>query len=164
MGPGMMGQQGGMGMGSGQPGSGMGPGGMMMGPGQQPSNPFERPLIREILSAKNQLNLTGDQEQKLRRLRSEFEKESIRRGAEVQAAEVDLRDILAADTPNLGNIEVQVKRIGALQADLRFARIKVLQEGRAVLTKEQWQRFEALPVPHGPMAPGRGRRPGGQPG
>ncbi len=170
MGPGMMmggqGQHGGMGMGHGMmmgPGGGMGPG--MMGPGMMMgTSPYERPLISQILSAKDQLGLSADQEQKLRRLRSEFEKESIRRGAEVQAAEVDLRDLLAADAPDLGKIESQVRKIGALQADLRFARIKVLQEGRGILTIDQWQKFEALGVRPRPMGPGRGQRPGGQPG
>ena len=183
MGPGMMGPGGGMGpgrmMGSQQGGMEMGPGrpsmqgmpGMMMGPGQgmgpgmmMGASPQERPLISQILSAKDQLGLTADQEQRLRRLRTEFEKEAIRRGAEIQAAEVDLRELLAAETPDLGKVETQVKRVGALQAELRFARITVLQERRGILTKEQWQKFEALGSRPRPMGPGRGQRQGGQPG
>ncbi len=159
---GMMGQQGGMGMGpgmmGGRPGPGMGPG-MMMG-----ASLFERPLISEILSAKDQLVLTADQEKKLRGLRSDFEKEAIRREAEIRAAEVDLRELLAAEPPDLGKGEVQVKKIAALQGELRFSRIKVLQEGRAVLTKEQWQKFEALARRPGPMGPGGGQDRRGQPG
>jgi len=169
MGPGGMmggqGPQGGMGMGPGMmgPGQGMGPGGMM-GPGQAGGSPFERPLITEILSAKDQLNLTADQERRLRALRVDFEKDWITRGAEIRAAEVDLRELLAAEAPDLGKVEGQVKKIAALQGELRFARIKVLQEGRAVLSREQWQKFQALAPRPGPMGPGRGRRQSGQQG
>lgn len=148
----------------GQPGPGMGPG-MMMGPVQPgPRTLFDRPLISEILSAKDQLGLTADQERKLRGLRTAFEKETIKRGAEIQAAEVDLRELLAAETPDLGGVETQVKKIAALEGELRLARIKALQEGRTALTKEQWQKFEALAPRPGPMGPGG--RPGrrGQPG
>jgi Spy/CpxP family protein refolding chaperone len=153
MGPGMMG--------AGPPcwpggpwGAGPGPG--MMGGGGR----FERPLISEMLSAKDRLGLTAEQEQKLRALRAGFEKEAIQRGAEIQAAEVDLRQGLEAATPDLGKVEAQAKRIAALQGDLRFARIKVLQEGRAVLTQEQWQKFEALTPRWGGYAQwGRGMGP-----
>jgi len=137
MGPGMMG-------GAGDPGMGR----MRRGSG------FERPLISEILEAKDQLGLTGEQEKKLRSIRAEFEKEAARRGADIQVAEVDLRELLAEDAPDLGRIETQVKQIAALRGDLRFARIKALREGRAVLSKEQWEKFEAHIRHMGSMGPG----------
>lgn len=146
-------------------GPGMGPGtGMMRGMLGGPANPLERPIISEILAAKDRLGLTPEQEQKLRRLRTDFEKESIRRGAEIQAAEVDLRELLAAEPPDLAKIETQVKNMAALQADLRFARIKTLMEGRGVPSKEQWQKFAALAPRPVPMGPGRGRGMPMQPG
>jgi len=162
------GMMGGMGMAPGMMGrpGGMGPGMMM---GQHGGSRFERPLITEILSAADQLNLSADQAQRLRGLRTDFEKEAIRRGADIQVAEVDLRELLVAEAPDLARAEAQVKKVAALQGELRFARIKTLAEGRAVLSKDQWQKFEALAPQPGPMGPGRGRGPRqrggmGQPG
>ena len=111
----------------------------------------ERPLISEMLFAREQLGLSPTQVEKLRGLRSGFEKDAIRRQAEIRVAEIDLSDLLAANPPDLGKIETQVMKIASLRGSLRFVRIKTLEEGRAVLSPEQWQKFQsAAPCPKGP--------------
>ncbi len=158
-GPGMMGGRGPQGAGpGGMPGPyGRGVPGMGMRRGV---SMFERPLISDMLGLQQQLGLASDQVQRLQTLRSDFEKEAIRRSADIQVAEVDLSSLLEADQPDLPKIEAQVKKIGAMRADLRFARIKTLEQGRAVLSPEQWKKFESLVPRRGPMgpygAPGRG--------
>ncbi len=160
---GMMGQQGGTGpggmMGAQTPQGGQGTGpGAMMGPRsgrgalgvRRGLSLYERPLISEVLSVQQQLGLSADQVGRLQTLRTDFEKEAIKRSAEVQVAEVDLSSLLEADRLDLSKVEAQVKKIAALQAELRVARIKTLEQGRAVLTQDQWQKFESL-------APGMGR-------
>jgi Spy/CpxP family protein refolding chaperone len=133
----------------------------------------ERPLISEMLFAREQLGLSPAQIEKLRGLRSGFEKEAIKKQAEIRVAEIDLSDLLAANPPDLGKIETQVMKIATLRGNLRFARIKTLDEGRAVLSSEQWQKFQNLassprgphgmrwqqgqiPGPHGMMMEGSG--------
>jgi hypothetical protein len=97
------------------------------------------------------LGLSPAQVEKLRGLRSGFEKDAIEKQADVQVAEVDLSDLLAANPPDLGKIEAQVMKIATLRGSLRFARIKTLEEGRAVLSREQWQKFQNTePWPRGP--------------
>ncbi len=103
---------------------------------------LERPLITEMLSVREQLGLSAAQVEKLRGLRSGFEKDAIKKQADIRVAEVDLSDLLAANPPDLGKIEVQVMKIATLRGGLRFARIKTLEEGRAVLNQEQWQKFQ----------------------
>lgn len=111
----------------------------------------ERPLISEMLSVREQLGLSPAQVEKLRGLRSGFEKDAIKKQAEVRVAEVDLSDLLTANPPDLGKIEAQVMKIATLRGSLRFARIKTLEEGRAVLSQEQWQKFQNTePWPRGP--------------
>lgn len=162
-GQGVMGQQGGPASGgmAGSPRQGGGPGPMMGArPGQgmhgatlgarTGSSLYERPLVSEILSVQQQLSLSADQVRRLQTLRTDFEKEAIQRTANMQVAEVDLSSLLDADQPDLSKVEAQVKKIAALQAELRFARIKTLDQGRAVLSQEQWQKFVS-------MAPAMGR-------
>jgi len=157
----MMGAQGGMGQGmmtlpaqQGEQGTGSGPSvapGRMgrwhrYGPGRGSwqANIYERPLISEMLSLQGRLGLTPSQIQQLQALRSGFEKEAIRRGAEIQAAEVDLSDLLGASPLDLGKIEDLSKKIGVMEGELRFARIKTLEAGRAVLTQKQWESFQSI--------------------
>jgi mono/diheme cytochrome c family protein/Spy/CpxP family protein refolding chaperone len=121
------------------------------------SNIFERPLISEMLALQGQLGLTPQQIERLQALRAAFEKESIRRSADIQAAEVDLSSLLEASQPDLAKIESQTKKISTLQAELRFARIKALEQGRAVLNQKQWEQFESLAESFAPMGP-YGRR------
>ena len=134
----------------GQPGPGMGPG-MMMGQGgsrmmgameAREGSRYDRPVISILLRHRGMFQLTAEQEQKLRALRAEYEKDAARGGGEVQAAEVDLRELLVPDAPDLSKVEAQVKKIAALQCDLRFRRIQTLQAGLALLTKEQRQQLD----------------------
>ncbi len=147
-----------------QGGQGAGPG-AMMGPrsGQgmhrgtvsvsRGRSLYERPLISEILSVGQQLGLSPDQVQRLETLRTDFEKDAIKRSAEIQVARVDLSSLLEASQPDLSKIESQLKNIADQQAELRFARIKTLREGRSVLSQEQWEKFGSLAPRRGRMGP-----------
>ncbi len=164
---GTQGGQGGLGP-TGPGGTQLGPGGRPgfgPGPGYGPGGPgyrmrfrggsiFERPLISEILSQDQQLGLSQDQVQRLQSLRSSFEKQAIKLQADIRSAEIDLSDLLAVNPPDMAKVEAQVNKIASLQAQMRLARIRTLQDGRAVLSPEQWQKFQAM-VPNTPM--GRGR-------
>ncbi len=166
MGP--MGQPegGGMGMmGGGSMGPGMGPG-MGGGPGGRGMS-HEGPLISIMLNYSQEIGLSLEQEKRLRDLRTEFSKESTRRTAEIHVAEIELESLLEQDKWDLSKIEPKVKQIASLQADLRLARIKTVEAGRAVLTPQQLERLKQ--VGHrmrglggpGLMGPGGGMGPGG---
>jgi Spy/CpxP family protein refolding chaperone len=150
MGMGSGGMMGGMGMGQGQPGM-QGMPGMMMGQGgsgmmgameTREGSRYDRPVISILLRQHEMFRLTSEQEQKLRALRAEYEKDAARGGGEVRAAEVDLRELLVPDAPDLSKVEAQVKKIAALQGDLRFRRIQTVQAAFALLTKEQRQQLD----------------------
>ncbi len=163
MGP--MGQGGGMG----QMGGGMMGGGMMghgMGPGMRERQrgramSHEGPLITIMLEHTQELGLNPEQERKLRTLRTEFEKESVRRTAEIRVAEIELDSLLEQDRWDLARTEQKVKQIGGLRADLRLARIKTLEAGRTILTPDQLEklkqvghRMRSMGGPGQPMGPG----------
>ncbi|MDE2059262.1 MAG: Spy/CpxP family protein refolding chaperone [candidate division NC10 bacterium] len=116
----------------------------MVGPGFHARNEHERPLISLMLMCKEQLGLTADQERSLRGLRSDFQKESIRRIAEIDVAELELNGLLEQDKVDMAKVEAAVKKIAMLQAELRVGRIKTIEAGKAVLTPEQREKLEHL--------------------
>lgn len=143
------------------PGSGMmAPGGMgpgMMGPGMgRPQMPgmrgmdgdrgraAKRPVITLMLHHRQQLGLGDEQVAKLRELRSVFEKEAIRARADLRIAEVDLDDLLDQDQVDLAQAESLVRRQEGVRSSLRLARIKAVEQAKAVLTAEQRQRLRRL--------------------
>ena len=144
----MMGQsgQGGPmgGMGGGMMGGMMGGG--MMGPGMREGRggremSHEGPLLTMMLHHAQEIGLNPEQEKKLRDLRTEFSKESVRRTAEIRVAEIDLDSLLEQDQWDVAKIEPKVKQVAALRGDLRLARIKTLAAGRAVLTPQQLEKL-----------------------
>lgn len=114
------------------------------GPGYHARRVHERPLISMMLMWKDQLGLSPDQERTLRELRTNFEKESIRRNAEIEVAELELNGLLEADKVDLVHVEAQAKKIAVLRAELRVGRIKTIEAGKAVLTPEQSGKLERL--------------------
>jgi Spy/CpxP family protein refolding chaperone len=136
----------------------------------------EGPLISIMLDHKVEIGLNQEQEKRLRDLRTEFSKESARRTADIRVAEIELDSLLEQERWDLSKIEPKVKQIAALQGDLRLARIKTLEAGRAVLTREQLERLKqvghrmramgapGMPGPGGGMGPGHPMGPGGSGG
>ncbi len=128
-----------------------GPG--VMGPGTRPGpmvgregrwSSHEGPLISIMLDHARELGLTLDQERKLRDLRTDFAKESVRRTADIRVAEIELNSLLDQDKWDLVKIETRVKHVATLQGDFRLARIKTLAAGREVLTPEQVEKLKEI--------------------
>ena len=149
----------------GPPGPGGPMGGERMGPGFREDREgrmmsHEGPLITIMLEHSQELGLTLEQQQKLRDLRTQFSKESVRRTAEIRLAEIELDTLLEQDQWDLSKIEAKVKQIAALQGDLRLARVKTLAAGRAVLTPQQLENFKQvghrMRLQGGPGSPGPG--------
>ncbi len=110
----------------------------------------EGPLISIMLTHAQELGLSPDQVQKLQELRIGFEKETVRRNADIRVAEIDLNALLEKAQWDLNAIDAKVKQIAGLRGDLRFARIKTLAAGRALLTPEQLQKLRQIGHRMGP--------------
>ena len=102
------------------------------------------PLISMMLHWKDQLALTSDQERSLRKLRAKFEKEAITRTSEIDVAELELKELLEQEKVDLIKVEAWTKKVALLRADLRLARIKTIEAGKALLTPEQQRKLERL--------------------
>lgn len=114
------------------------------GPGGPAPSTAERPLITIMLHHRNDLGLTGDQVGRLEALRSDFTREAIRREAEIRIAEVDLAALLEQDPVDMTKGEAKIREAAQLRADLRVARLRTIEQGKAVLTAEQRARLQGL--------------------
>jgi Spy/CpxP family protein refolding chaperone len=112
--------------------------------GAEPASPAERPLISFILDHREELQLSPDQASRLEVLRSSFAREAIRREADVRIAQMDLSALLDRDPLDMAQVEAKIREVAQLRADLRIARLKTLEQGKAVLTTEQRTRLQGL--------------------
>lgn len=112
-------------------------------------SPAERPLISFMLDHKDDLGLTAEQASRLEALRADFTREAIRREAEIRIAEMDLAALLAPDPLDLPKVEAKIRELAQLRADLRVARLRTIEQGKAGLTAEQRTRLQSL------LGPGR---------
>ena len=97
-----------------------------------------------ITRNREKLGLSTEQVRNLERLRNSFEKESIRKEADIRVAKMDLRDLLNAQPVDMSKVEAKVREVERLRADLRFARIRTVEKGKAQLTSDQREKLEAL--------------------
>jgi len=133
-------------------------GGMM---GRMMGEPAERPLITIMLHHRSELGLSPEQVGRLETLRGDFTREAIRRDADIRIAELDLAALLEQDPLELAKVETKVREVAQLRADLRIARLRTIEQGKAVLTPEQRSRLQT--VLSGGMHHGPGGGPGGAP-
>jgi len=112
---------------AGRPGEGPCPGMMRMGP-----------------YLKEKLNLTPQQEEELNRIFLEGRKDFIRKQAEIKIAGLELAEILRGSNPDYKNIEVKVRQMEKMQADMKLAGIKSLLDAKKLLTPEQVNKLEEL--------------------
>jgi Spy/CpxP family protein refolding chaperone len=131
------------------------------GPADDLGGPYghraERPLITMMLEHRGELVLTPEQVGRLEALRTDFTREAIRREADIRIAELDLAGLLEQDPIDVTKVEAKIRELAQARADLRIARLRTIEQGKAVLTADQRARFQAL------VGAGDSRR-GGAPG
>jgi Spy/CpxP family protein refolding chaperone len=130
-------------------GMGMGKGGMK-GPGGGAAHPG---MMFSPSFLKDELKLSDEQIEKFKKLRNDYERESIKRGAEIKLAEMDLWDLFDKKDFTADQMEKKVREVEAKKTDLRVFRFKQLSTIKTILTPEQFEKFRSL----GAMMFGGGR-------
>jgi len=138
-----------------------GPEGFGPGFGRHPDG---RPVIALMLRNREALGLTPEQVQRLEQLRLDFARDAIRRGADLRVAEVDLMALRQAEPADLVRIEAKLREIERLRADLRLARIRTIETGKAQLTPDQRAKLRTLLAEPWPPFRGRPSGPRAEPG
>ena len=121
-------------------GKSMGTGGGMKGPGGggHPGMMFSPSFL------KDELKLSDDQIEKFKKVRNDYERESIRRGADIKIAEMDLWDLFDKKDFTADQMEKKVREVEAKKTDLRVFRFKQFTTIKSILTPEQFEKFRSL--------------------
>ncbi len=142
------------GMGSGENRPGMQapgrPGGWQRGFGHAQGH--RRPsFIRMVLMNREELGLTTQQVDSLRKLGMDFRRAAIRRHADLWIAQLDLMSLRWSDPVDMGKVEAKVREIERFKGDGRIAAIRTAEDAKAQLTAEQREKLKSLrPMPGGP--------------
>jgi hypothetical protein len=104
----------------------------------------EQAPISLMLRNRERLGLTADQVKYLEQLRNDFAKESIRSEANLRIAELDLTSLLETQPVDMGRVEAKIRDIERIRADLRIARVRSIEKGKAQLSAEQRRKLQEL--------------------
>jgi len=116
-------------------------------------------FIRMVLINRQELALTTQQVDSLRKLGMDSWRAAIRRHADLQIAKLDLMSLRFSDPVDMGEIEAKVREIEKLKGDGSIARIRTAEAAKAQLTAEQKEKLKSLrPTRGGPRrGSGEGR-------
>ena len=103
----------------------------------------ERPIISYMLRRRDDLTLSSEQVRNLERLRSDYDREAIKNEADLRVAEMDLADLLRADSVDLNKAETK-SAISSASRRVRFGRIRAIEQGKGVLSQEQREKLRAM--------------------
>jgi len=115
----------------------------------------ERPVISIALAHRAELGLSPAQVSALERIRADYQREAVRRDADLRIAEMDVATLRRTEPLDLVQVEARVREAERLRADMRMARIRTIEQGKAQLTAEQRDRLRALMVEPGSSVPAR---------
>lgn len=119
-----------------------------------------QPAISQMLSYKDALGLSADQVRKLEQLRDDFQRQTIRNDADLRIVEIDIAALLEKEPVEMAKIEGKIREGEKLRADLRIARIRVIEQARAMLTTDQKKKLQDSSRPVlAPRPPRAGQNP-----
>ena len=125
--------------------------GRMMGYGGRMGH--TRMMQRTLDHLTQQLSLSDEQQTKLKALWGTRAKDAIRLQADIEMANIDLRQLLDAESVDMDAVKAALQAIAAKEVELRVAHITAMQDIRQLLTPEQQQQFHTV---WEPMMDGRG--------
>jgi Spy/CpxP family protein refolding chaperone len=115
-----------------------------------------------------ELGLSDEQARQLRQLFSQTMKTRLTQQADLRIAEIELQELLEADSVDMGQVEAKLKAIKGLRTQIRLNLIKAHEQAKGVLSPEQRRKLQRLhdrlpgmmsPGMMGMMGGGTGRQP-----
>lgn len=94
--------------------------------------------------AVNVLDLTDEQQRKAKVIFNEYQKNTIKYMADVNIAEVELRELASEERVSLDKIKAKINDISAKRAELRFFRFKSMEDFKKILTEEQFKKMKEI--------------------
>jgi len=99
------------------------------------------------------LNLDDQQKAFMAEIKGRMMKESIRKKADLQIAQFELKELLTQETVDMKAVEAKVRQIETMKADMHLSHIKAMEECKSKLTPEQRKKFIEM-IASGPMMEG----------
>lgn len=90
------------------------------------------------------IDLTEPQKKKLKEIYFEFQRYSVRREADLNVTDAELRRLLAIDSVDLAAVRVKVKEIETIQAEATMKKIETVLQAIGTLTHDQHIRVMLL--------------------
>ncbi len=101
-------------------------------------------FIRMVLYNRQELGLTPQQVDSLRKLGMDSRRAAIRSTADLQIAQLDLMSLRGIDPVDLGKVEAKVREIERLRGDGRIAAFRIAESAKSQLTAEQREKLKSL--------------------
>lgn len=90
------------------------------------------------------LDLSEEQQTELKELHTAYKKDMIRKKADREIAEIDFQELIEQDDPDLDAVEESLREIADLEAQTKYAWVKLLVDSKSLLTAEQKAEFKKL--------------------
>lgn len=120
----------------------------------------DRPVISQMLNNKEALGLSSDQVRRLEQLRDNFQRQSIRSEADLRIIDLDIAALLDSEPVDMAKLEAKMREEEKLRTDLRIARIRAIEQGKALLNADQKKKLtELMGQSLRPRAPTAGQNP-----
>jgi len=104
----------------------------------------DRPVISLMLNNKEALGLSADQVRRLEQQRDNFQRLTIRNEADLRILELDIASLLDSEPVEMAKLEAKMREEEKLRTDLRIARIRAIEQGKALLNAEQKKKLTEL--------------------
>lgn len=106
----------------------------------------------------DEINLSKEQIEKIKKIRSNAKKSNIPLNSDIQLKQMELKDLMDADSPDKAAVAAKVKEIDALKTQIKLNHMNARIDCRNVLTKEQKEKMEQLRGKHRMMFFDGGKR------
>jgi len=106
----------------------------------------DHPMWKHLMA----LGLDDKQKDALKALRSKTMKDMVKKWADKQIADIELKDLLNKDPIDMKSVEASVKKKESLKTEMFLAHIKAHEEMKSILTPDQRKRLkEMMEADHG---------------
>ncbi len=120
----------------------------MMGDGMGSKGGKEKGMMagggggNHLLHMVQMLDLTDEQQKAVEAIYFAHRKEAVRKSADIDVAEIELQEILAAEQVNMASAEKKVHAIANFRAELEVMHLKTKEAIKANLTPEQREKLK----------------------
>lgn len=109
----------------------------------------EHPLWRDIIG----FGLDEQQRETIKEIKSKVIKEMIKKRAEEQVSNIELRELLDKDPVNMKAVEAILRQIETVKTEMHLSLIRAREEVKSKLTPAQRKKFKGMPEMEPIMGP-----------